>query len=145
MADWREEAKFVLEALKNDYDMMFSNDNSEHSERRRHDEFVAEWGFSYYDMWDLDKAIAMFVLPRIAYYRSHSNGHPGVLDQLADDGCTVLNEEEAEQTWSHILETICAGFHLYLEKDHLEFSKEEKELWITAKRYLFDYFEQLWD
>ena len=66
------------------------------------------------------------------------------LEKFDDDG-NVLNEEEAEQEWNHILETMCDGLHLYIEKDHTEFTDEENELWQTTKQYFFDYFERLWD
>ena len=44
-----------------------------------------------------------------------------------------------------ILDTMCDGLHLYIEKDHTDFSDSEKELWQTTKRYFFEYFEHLWD
>lgn len=144
MERWKKEAEFVLEAMKKDEEILFSEDDGEHTKRKERDEFVAKWGFSYDDMWDLDKAIAMFIVPRIAYFRTNNIGVPGIFIETAEDGHTPLNEEESIQKWNAILETICDGFHLYLEKDHMGFTEEEKKLWFNAKKYLFDYFEYLW-
>lgn len=96
MERWEKEAKFVLELLKKDDELMFGEDDAEHTERQKHDEFVKEWGFSYNDMLDLDNSIAMFILPRIAYFLKNNIGIPSVLTKIADDG-TIENEEQARQ------------------------------------------------
>jgi hypothetical protein len=144
MERWEKEAKFVLDLLKKDDELMFSEDDAEHTKRKKHDEFVKEWGFSYNDMFDLDNSIAMFILPRIAYFLKNNIGIPSVLTKIADDG-TIENEEQARQQWNGILETICDGLHLYLAKSFGDFTDEEKELWNNAKKYLFEYFECLWN
>ena len=51
MSNWQEEAKFVLQKIAEENEDMFSNDDSEHSQRKMHDEFVSEWGFSYNKIW----------------------------------------------------------------------------------------------
>lgn len=137
------EAEFVLELMKKDEELMFSDDDTDHTQRKKHDEFVKKWGFSYNDMLDLDNSIAMFILPRIAYFLKNNICIPSVFTKIADDG-KVENEEQARQQWNSILETICDGFHLYLEKSFSDFTDEEKELWNKAKKYLIDYFECLW-
>ena len=144
MDSWRNEARFVLKELQEEEESRFGKDDEQHSSRIKRDNFVQKWGLSYADMWNLDRAIALFILPRLAYFYKHNNGVPGILEKFDDDG-NVLNEEEAEQEWNHILETMCDGLHLYIEKDHSEFTEEENILWQTTKRYFFDYFERLWD
>lgn len=94
-------------------------------------------------MLDLDNSIAMFILPKIAYFLKNNICIPSVLTKIADDG-KIENEEQARQLWNHNLETICDGFSLYLEKSLSDFTDEEKELWNNTKKYLFEYFECLW-
>ena len=96
-----------------------------------------------YDLSRNDKRVTMFILPRIAYFLKNNIGIPSVLTKIADDG-KVENEEQARQQWNSILETICDGFHMYLEKSFSDFTDEKKELWNKAKKYLIDYFECLW-
>lgn len=144
MDSWRNEARFVLKALQDDEEVLFRGDDEQHTLRAKRDKSVEKWGFSYGDMWDLDKAIAMFILPRLAYYCKHNRGVPCILEKIDDDG-NVLNAEGAEQEWNHILETMYDGLHLYIEKDHMDFTDEDKVLWLTTKQYFFDYFEHLWD
>lgn len=139
MDNWKDIAKYVLEVRRNDYEELFSDDNEEHSGRKRHDHFVDTWGFSYSDTWDLGREIAIFILPRLAYFRDHIEGVPGILVKDED------NTEKAEREWDHILKTICDGLHMYIEKDISFFTKEEQELWSKAKLYLFCYFEWLWE
>lgn len=37
MSNWQEEAKFVLQKIAEENEEMFSNDNSEHSQRKKDD------------------------------------------------------------------------------------------------------------
>ena len=76
MERWEKEAEFVLELMKKDEELMFSDDDTDHTQRIKHDEFVNKWGFSYNDMLDLDNSIAMFILPRIAYFFKKQHRHP---------------------------------------------------------------------
>lgn len=143
MSNWQEEAKFVLQKIAEENEEMFSNDNSEHSQRKKDDEFVSEWGFSYHDYLDLDKAIVMYILPRLAYFRENVSSYPDSV-KIADNGVTVLNEERAMENWKRILDNICVGLHCYLEED-FDKSAEKQEKWKIAKKYLFDYFEHFWE
>ncbi len=145
MENWEKEALFVLEMVKNEEEFMFSEDDAEHSKRKEHDAFVEKWGFSYNDVFDLDKSIAMFMLPRIAYFRAHNNGIPNCFIKVAEDGQTIVNEAEAIKEWNDILETICDGLHLYIEKGTSDFTEADKEMWKKAKSYIFEYFESLWN
>ena len=144
MENWKKEAEYVSARLAEDDKILFTGDDGEPLPRNKHDEFVKRWGFSYNDIWDLDKAIVMFILPRMAYYREHCTGYPTCIAEVAEDGFTVLSEKEAAENWNHILDAICEGLHCYLEKDFGE-SEEKREKWNLAKKYLFDYFEAFWN
>lgn len=65
-------------------EILFSEDDSEHTKRKERDEFVAKLRFSYDDMWDLDKAIPMFIVPRIAYFRTNNIDVTGVFIETAE-------------------------------------------------------------
>ncbi len=140
MGNWQSEARFVLEARNNETEYMFSEDDTHHSKRKKYDDFIEKWGFSEYEILDLDQAIAMFLLPRLAYFRDKTDSIP---NNLMED-ITEKNEDAAFLEWQKILNTICEGLHLYIEKYPTEFSSAELELWQQAKKYLFDYFEHLW-
>ena len=45
MERWKADAGFVLEKQHSETKFLFRED-SDHTERRKHDEFVREWGFS---------------------------------------------------------------------------------------------------
>ena len=140
MEHWQSEAEFVLAARKNETEYMFSEDDTAHSKRKKHDEFHETWGFSDYEILDLDQAIAMFILPRLAYFHTRTDSIPSNLLQNNSE----LQEDAAFQEWLKILQTICEGLHLYIEKYQTEFSPAEQALWRKAKQYLFDYFEHFW-
>ena len=131
-----------MEKQHSETEFLFRED-SDHTERRKHDEFVREWGFSNLDILDLDQAVAMFILPRLSYYITKADSIPSELLKTDDNG-NILNEAEAFQECIRILHTICDGLHLYISKYHDSFSEEEQAFWQTAKQYLFDYFEHLW-
>lgn len=146
MERWKEEALFALDYLKKDEEVLFRDDDSEHTLRKQRDEFVKQWGFSTDEMWDLDAAIAAFILPRIAYYAENHETCPGVLCEFGNKNSSeVTNSDSAAKKWKEILETIRDGFHLYLSKDILSYTEEDKLLWKKAKGYFFEYFEYLWE
>ena len=140
MEQWETEAQFVHSVMKNAEDGMFSEDGNSQDKRKRHEEFQNKWGFSDYEIIDLDQAIAMFILPRLAYFITQKDSIP---NRLAEDN-PALCEKELIQEWNRILQTICDGLHLYIEKYPTQFSYEENEKWFIAKKYLFEYFEHLW-
>lgn len=142
MARWEQEAQFVLDIQKAEREYMYQND-SDHSMQESHDEFMRKHGFSDLDIPDLDRAIAMFILPRLSYFITKTNSIPNALLKTDTDR-NILNEAEAFQEWQQILHTICDGMHLYLTKDSTQFTAEDLALWHRTKQYLFAYFEHLW-
>lgn len=140
MERWETEANFVFSVMKNTEDDVLSADDNLQSERKKHEDFQHKWSFSDLDVTDLDQAIAMFILPRLAYFISQKDSIP---TKLAEDN-PALCEKELIQEWNRILQTICDGLHLYIEKYPAQFSYVESEKWFIAKKYLFEYFEHLW-
>ena len=142
MARWKQEAQFVLKIQKAETEYMYQNDD-DHSMQESHDAFVNKWGFSDLDISDLDRAIAMFILPRLSYFITKTDSIPNALLKTDEDR-NILNEAEAFQEWRQILHTICDGMHLYLTKDSTQFTAEDLALWHRSKQYLSAYFEHLW-
>ncbi len=140
MEQWQREAEYVMSVKQEDEAYMLSRDDRNQTKRKAHDAFQMEWGFSDFDIPDLDRAIAMLILPRLAYFRDKTVSIP---NKMLESGGEA-DEAAAFQEWQRILDTICAGLHLYIEKYPNQFSKEEQALWNQAKQYLFDYFEHLW-
>ena len=143
MERWEADARFVQEKQQSETEFMFREDDTNHTKRKKHDEFVRECGFSNLDILDLDQAVAMFILPRLSYYITKADSIPSELLKTDDNG-NILNEAEAFQEWIRILHTICDGLHLYLSKSITQFSAEDHALWRSAKQYLSAYFEYLW-
>lgn len=142
MDRWQREAEFV-QKLKNEDEKICFGEDCEPEECVRRDDFVRKWGFSYMDRFDLDKEIAMFMLPRIAYFRDECQGYPSCLSDKDEDG-NIIDDGAGKQKWHDILTTICDGLHIYLEKMQYSFTEEEEQLWQRAKKYLLEYFELLW-
>lgn len=141
MNNWEKEALFVLELQQEDDRVLFRD--CDPTAREEHDKFVDKYGFSYNDIWDLDRQIAMFILPRLAYFREKANGIPDVMETDAD--VQAADQDVALQKWDDVMKTICDGLHLYLENNSDPLSESEKALWVKAKQYLFEYFEWFWD
>lgn len=87
---------------------MLSEDDTAHSKRKKHDEFFAKWGFSDYEISDLDQAIVMFILPSLAYFRIRTDSIPSNLLQNNSE----LQENASFQEWQKIQVNL-ACFQLY--------------------------------
>ena len=99
MEQRKSEAEFVLAVRKNEAEYMLSEDDTAHSKRKKHDEFFAKWDFSDYEISDLNQAIAMFILPSLAYFRIRTDSIPSNLLQNNSE----LQENASFQEWQKIL------------------------------------------
>ena len=61
-------------------------------------------GFSDRDLWNLDYALARWLLPRIKEFRKHSEGVPG--DLCWDDNSNDIPFPDAKAKWNLILDDI---------------------------------------
>lgn len=86
---------------------------------------------------DLDKSLALFLLPRLCLLRDSSDGCPGKIYNIYGKyGHTI---------WKEILDKMVEGFYLYSTKEEYEMTLEEKVDFYKAKNYLSEYFECLWN
>lgn len=67
---------------------------------KRFQEFKKKHGFSPDETWDLGWATAMFLLPRLKYFKKHACGYPASL--------------ETQEEWYDILDKIINALELYL-------------------------------
>ena len=88
-------------------------------------------GFRYEEIWNLDHTVAVYILPRLVYFRDNHCGYPYRCD--------------SEQQYNEILDKIIDGFYLKVTKDSLYWTDSEKELWETAKKLFAECFDTLWD
>lgn len=106
--------------------------------------FKHKYGFDYGETYDLDRTIATFILPRLAFLRDHKTGwHPEPGDY--DENFHIINEEESIAKYNKKLDTIIEAFYLYLTKEEYEWNDEEKELWNEGMKLFVQEFTGLWD
>ena len=97
--------------------------------RKRHAKQQKKWGFCDAELWDFNRCIVTFVLPRLIRFRKmRRTGYPQNL---------------SPKRWEKILDRIIQAFKL-LKRGLLADKKEEKI--ITRGLELFaKHFEDLWD
>lgn len=103
----------------------------------------SKWGFEPSETWDLDKTIAAFILPRLAYFRDNIEGIPNYCCEY-DAEMHLLNEDEAIKRWEADLDKMILAFALIL-KDEYIVRPEEKDNQVKEGLMLFaEHFEDLW-
>lgn len=107
-------------------------------------DFYKKNDFYFEEVWNLDIEICRFLLPRLAFLRDNHSGVPESLCKL-DESFNVINEEESREKWNKILDTMVSGFYLYISKEELDLTEEEKKTINKALKYLKKYFKSLWD
>ena len=148
MAEWEQEALFAKSKKFTWKPGDFDSEEEYRAEMQKRKEFEQQWGFSYVDTWNLEGELAVWLLPRIAYFRENSHGYPLKFAKFGEDGHTIINEDEAVRQWDDSLKAISEGLHAYIEGEFYEETPEceaEKEKWATAKKLLLEYYEDLWD
>ena len=108
-------------------------------------EFEKKYGFRYEESWNLDKALAVFLLPRLAYLRDNFSAIPTYFCHFDAVTHKVLNEREASERWYQVLDTMVHGFKLYLEKEKYEWTIDDRVVWMDTLKYLHEHFECFWD
>ena len=90
-------------------DIFFDDELSDefiHDKRRlRWNRMKKRYGFDDRELWDLDFTLAVYIYPRLKYFREHyaNDFHP----------CDVADSEE----WKNILDTMLFAFEDTLKKD----------------------------
>lgn len=106
--------------------------------------FKKQNGFYAQECWDLDRNVAFYILPRLAFLAANHIGHPFAPQNEEEVHDTVL-QEQAANDWQNILDKMVEGFYLYCFKDSLKWNNEEKALWKETKKLFMENFEGLWD
>lgn len=104
-------------------------------QQKKADKFEEKHGFRYEDAWNLDHSIACFVLPRLVQLRDTTHGYPS----------EFVKEADGAKKWEKILNEMIYGFYIYVTKDHVNWTDEDKKIWFTTKCWFCKYFENLWD
>lgn len=78
---------------------------------KKADRFERKHGFRYEDAWNLDHAIACFILPRLVQLRDTQHGYPAYFEH------NYPTEEEAVAAWDDVLNEMIYGFYIYVTKD----------------------------
>lgn len=104
-------------------------------DQEKADKFEEKHGFRYEDCWNLETSIALFILPRLVHLRDTTHGYPG----------EFAGEADGMEKWEKILNEMIYGFYIYVTKDPMNWSDEDKKNWFRAKCWLCRYFCDLWD
>ena len=124
----------------------FKIDKGRHYSKKRikkANKFEKKHGFRYEDVWNLDNAIACFILPRLVQLRDIHHGVPHSF--VKGNAFEERSIEEADKKWTETLDKIIYGFYLYITKELYEMNKEEKELFNEAISLFKEVFTSLWD
>lgn len=103
-------------------------------DQKKADKFEEKHGFRYEDAWNLDHAMAVFVLPRLVQLRDTAHGYP-----------TYFIDNGGYEAWLKTLDEIIYGFYLYVAKDLVFWDDEDKKVWFRAKALFCKFWESLWD
>lgn len=104
-------------------------------------DFEKKYGFRYEETWNLDHSIACYILPRLAYLRSHTHSYPS--------GLVVWNEDKTEviidgyKAWLNILDKMIAAFEIVALKDEPDWN--DQAVIDEGLRLFAQYFRHLWD
>ena len=102
--------------------------------------FRFKHGFFPCDCWNLDHELALWLLPRLKYFKKSTCAHPFSLD----DGKTEATEED----WQAVLTEMIDGFELKIKEWEPEVTEnyQESQKKITrAFTLLGQYGQSLWD
>jgi hypothetical protein len=138
--------KYYVELCdKQDYERIFPNEEEMEKSRK----FYKENGFHYEDIWNLDRTIIKFILPRLAYFRDNHDSTPKPIWDMLKMAFSDKEihsgkyDKEAEDCWCEKITEILEGFEAYLVRDEQEWTQEDKiaidKAWDNFRKY-FKYF-----
>lgn len=137
MRDWEFYAQYVKDNPV--YNPIADKDNNCNEEKLI--DFYKTYGFYQSDTWNLDYALAEFLLPRRAYLRDNHDSVPHKICERA----SVIDIDFMDIIWTEILDRICEGLYVYLVTFAETRSDKAKLIWEEAKQLLFEYWENLWN
>lgn len=136
--------KYYVELCnKQDYERIFPNEEEMEKSRK----FYKENGFHYEDIWNLDRTIIKFILPRLAYFRDNHNGIPDdiFIEMGIDEIISDERQDKADKLWIDKINKILNGFEIYLIRDWCDWTEEDKECIEDAWELFRKYFGSFWN
>ena len=144
----KKDYKYYVELCnKQDYERIFPNKE----EMDKSKNFYKENGFHYEDIWNLDRTIIKFILPRLAYFRDNHDSVPQPIFEmmkmaLSDEQINSGKyDKEAEDCWCEKITEILNGFEAYLVRDEFEWTQEDKVAIEKAWNNFRKYFKYFWN
>ena len=122
----------------------YNINKSKHIEQEYKDKanaFEKKYGFRYEETWNLDHSIACYILPRLAYLRSHTHTYPS--------GLGVWNEDKTEiitsgfSVWMDILDKMIAAFEIVALKEEPDWN--DQAIINEGLKLFAQYYRDLWD
>lgn len=104
-------------------------------------DFEKKYGFRYEETWNLDHSIACYVLPRLAYLRSHTHGYPSGLAVWNDDKTEII--VDGYEAWLNILDKMIDAFEIVALKEEPDLN--DQAVIDEGLRLFAQYFCHLWD
>ena len=112
---------------------------------KKANKFEKKHGFRYEDAWDLDNAIACFILPRLIQLRDTRRGYPASFIKDLSGNPTKEQDEIADKEWNNILNKIIYAFYIYITIEFYKVDKEKTEIVEEGLDLFRKYFSSFWD
>ena len=138
--------KYYVDLCKRqDYERVFPNIEEMNNSKN----FYKENGFHYEDIWNLDRTIIKFILPRLAYFRDNHDGIPNdiFIEMEVDTDKTISDEcqNKADKLWIDKINKILNGFEIYLTRYWYDRTEEDKKYIEDAWELFRKYFGSFWN
>jgi hypothetical protein len=105
--------------------------------------FFKKYGFRKEESWGLNTAIAIYLLPRLAYLKEHVHSYPPGLDVFNEFGEKISSGYDE---WIKILEKMIDGFEIIAnDQIYPPMSKEDEVKANEALDLFRKFFWDLWD
>lgn len=90
-------------------------------------EFKEKNGFEYYECFNLDQSLALWILPRLIYFKDNIEGIPDRIYSQIDYIDEEDKEQQAKKQWELILSKIIYSFYLIAKVDYCSKPEEIEE------------------
>lgn len=105
--------------------------------------FNFRYGFHPCEIWNFETSIAVWILPRLKYFRKVNNSVPNEIVQKYGKG----DVDKAGLKWDEFIDSMINAFEIIaddnIDLDYPEFKKQKKEVDKGLKLFA-EYFENLW-
>ena len=131
-------------AFKIKHEGAYNLNKSKHIEQKYKDKantFEEKYGFRYEETWNLDHSIACYILPRLAYLRSHTHSYPSELGVWNEDKTEIITD--GFPVWIDILDKMIAAFEIVALKEEPDWN--DQAVIDEGLKLFAQYFRDLWD